>query len=287
MSCKFNLNLIPIENAINNILIPDIANSTLPAGTLTGTFNNINFNGSTSFSGSGGNTTTDGYYYTYVIDVETLSNAFNFSLIFTQTSLCLSGRLSRNTFPLNVTRTFLYNFNSSISSNITVQTQSEIYVPEVKGKVCSYCCCGNKYSSCCADTCNCKTQVITPSTYNSKNLVPVNYSGTLSARPNNDNITFNYVVNTSLPSGYTVVQVIDLPVGGAVFPFSTLYVYGLVIEQFQINITNISISGVPEPPGGWDVSEFNSTYQSLIDEYLTPLLNTLVLGYAIQFNIVQ
>ncbi len=118
-------------------------------------------------------------------------------------------------------------------------------------------------------------------------MIPINYSGKISTTPNNDNITFTYTVDPSLPSGYTVVQVIDVPVGGAVFPFSTLYAYGIKINSFAINITNIAISGIPEPPGGWDYSEFNSDFQDLFNQYIVPLLNSLVNNYAIQFNFVQ
>jgi hypothetical protein len=287
MSCAYELNLVPIENAINNILIPDISNSKVPAGTVTGTFGSMNFNGEASFSGTDGNTTTAGYYVKYSVDIKNLINAFKFRFIFPQTSLCLSGKLSKETFPINIKRTYNYSYSTSLSSNVNVQTQSEVYIPETKGKVCDVCCCGNPLSSCCYDTCKCKTEVITKSTYSSSLLIPINYSGTLSTKPNNDNLTFNYTVNTSLPSKYTVVQVIDVPVGGAIFPFSTLYAYGVLISSFNINITNISVSGIPEPPGGWDYSEFNSNFQSLFNTYIIPLLNTLVGDYAVQFNIVQ
>ena len=113
------------------------------------------------------------------------------------------------------------------------------------------------------------------------------YTGTVTTKPNPDTITLSYVTGNTLPSGYTIVgsYTVNLP-AGFISKLKTLYFYKFDITEMMVNITDIQISGIPTPPGGFNVSEFNSEFNSLVTQYLVPYLNTLVNNQAFEFKFI-
>jgi hypothetical protein len=288
MSCLYTLNIAPFQNAINSTVLPAIGDSPIPSSyssTATGQFNNITFvNGGLEFSGSDGNTTTAGYYLTYDLYVKSLASILQFNIQFPSSTLCL-GETSYQ-FPLITIKTFNYNYYNSIKSNILVNSNQYAYTPQYTTQVCAVCCCGDPISSCCYDTCDCKNETI-PSTYPGIETSE-SYSGTITTTPSPDTISLSYTISDTLPSGYNISQVYEVQLPpGYISPYSTLFIYNLNVTELAIHIEDVTITGVPAPPGGWNISAFNSDFNTIVSKYLVPYLNTFIQNNAFQFNLVQ
>jgi hypothetical protein len=286
MSCQYPLNIAPYQDAVNNTLLPDIGNTPLaPNSSTTGTFNNMTFVGGINFSGSDGNTTTDGYYITYNGSILNLKNIMNFTIDFPSSTYCL--QLGRNQqFPFTTSTTYNYTYFSNISSSIKINTNSCGYIPQTSTKIYGPCC-NDPLKSCFYDW-SCYTTSTVPSSYACCAVcVPASYDGTITTKPNPDDITLSYVTGNTLPSGYTIVgsYTVNLP-AGFTSRLNTLYFYNFNVTEMNVNIGSVSISGIPTPPGGWNVSDFNSEFNSLVTQYLVPFLNTLVNNQAFEFRFV-
>jgi hypothetical protein len=283
MSCQFPLNIAPYQDAVNSTLLPDIGNTPLPpSSSTTGTFNSMTFVGGINFSGSDGNTTTDGYYITYNGSILNVKNIMNFTIEFPSSTYCLqAGRTQQ--FPFTTTSTYNYTYFSNISSSIKISAKSCGYIPQTK--TCGLPCCSDPLKSCFYDWKCCNTVA---SSYDCCAFCATDsYSGTITTKPNPDDITISYVTGNTLPSGYTIVAsyTVNLP-AGFISKLNTLYFYNFNVKEMNINVGSISISGIPTPPGGWDVSDFNSEFNSLVAQYLVPFLNTLVNNQAFEFRFV-
>jgi hypothetical protein len=292
MSCQYSISIAPYQNAVNSTILPEIGETELPSNSdTTGTYNNMKFtNGGITFSGSVGNTTTDGYYVTYNGSITTLQDVMNFTIDFPSSTYCLEPGRSQN-FPFTTTKTYNYTYFNDIQCELSINSNNCVYTPQVTGEVCyEVCCCGNPISSCCYDTCDCSDEVIVPSTYDCcKVCVPVPYSGLVTTKPEPDTITLSYVTGNTLPSGYKIVEsfVVNLP-AGFFSPLSTLYFYNFDVTEMNVNIQSVTLSLTPTIDIGLtlDVSTFNSDFNTLVTKYLVPYLNTLINGQAIEFQFV-
>jgi hypothetical protein len=295
MSCQYSISIAPYQNGVNTTLLPDIGNTPLPPNSdTTGTFNNMTFeNGGIDFSGSVGDTCTAGYYVTYTGAILNLENAMNFTIEFPSSTYCLEeGRIQE--FPFTTTNTYNYTYFSSISSSIKVTSEQCIYAPAIVNGDCDVCCCGDIFSSCCWDTCNCKTNCADSTYYcfgdPNDGICAIcsaeAYVGTVTTKPNPDDITISYVTNNVLPTGYTIVATyrVKLPVGFRT-KLTTLYFYNFDVKEMNVSIQQVNVSGIVEPPDGWNVAEFNSEFNSLVAQYLVPYLNTLVNKQAFEFQL--
>ena len=291
MSCQYSISIAPYQDAVNATLLPDIGKTTLPPNSdTTGTYNNMKFeNSGITFSGSAGNTTTDGYYSTYNGSVYTLQDVMNFTIEFPSSTYCLEPGRSKN-FPFTTTNTYNYTYFSDIQSELSINSNNCVYTPEVTGEVCDVCCCGDPLSSCCYDTCDCKNEVIIQSTYDCCRIcVPVPYSGLVTTKPETDTITLSYVTGNTLPSGYKIVAsyVVNLP-AGFFSPLKTLYFYNFDVTEMNVKIDTVTLTLTPtiDIPITLDVSTFNSDFNTLVTKYLVPYLNTLINGQAFEFQFI-
>lgn len=278
MSECITLTTTDLDTIVNENILPLLAKTTIPTNpNLNGTFDNFSCTG-INFSGTDGNTTTAGYYYTYNIELQNVQNALNLDLSYNGSGLviCSSGIETTN---LNFSTN--YDYFSQISAKVNVQTQQEIYIPQTSSPICAVCCCGDVFSSCCYDTCDC-TNIVTPSTYSSDFLIPIGYTGTISTTPNTSSLSTSLTISSTLPTGYQVIQTVNYIITDT--PIPPLYIYNIKIDTFNVNLSTITVSGIPAPPGGFDVSEFNSDFNTLISKYILPLLNELFTKSAIQIN---
>jgi len=286
MSCQYSISIAPYQNAVNSTILPEIGETELPSNSdTTGTYNNMKFtNGGITFSGSVGNTTTDGYYVTYSGSVTTLQDIMNFTIDFPSSTYCLEPGRSQN-FPFTTTKTYNYTYFNDIQSELSINTNSCVYSPQYKA--CDYPCCSDPLESCFYDWKCCET---IDSGYDCCRVcIPVPYSGLVTTNPEPDTITLSYVTNNTLPSGYKIVEsfVVNLP-AGFFSPLSTLYFYNFDVTEMNVNIQSVSLSLTPTTtiPITLDVSTFNSDFNTLVTKYVVPYLNTLINGQAIEFQFV-
>jgi hypothetical protein len=298
MSCEYGgINIAPYQNGINNTLIPAIGNISLPSNSDTsGTYNNISFTSgapSTSFSGSYGNTCTAGYYTTYSGDVNNLKNVMDFTIQFPLSEYCIEPQRGKNQqFPFTTTKTYNYTYFNEISSSFNVSGKACTYIPAIKDGDCQQCCTSDPLEACYWDfTCDCKTDC-SASTYYCNGTsgktcalcVSGGYSATVKAKPGTDTITLKYTIGTTLPSGYTIVGKYKITLPDNTPAPKNLYFYNFDITNMGISIGDVSVSNIPEPPGGWDLSQFNDVFEGLVSIYLVPYLNTLIKNQAFEIN---
>ncbi len=109
MSCLIELNTEPFQYFVNNTLLKQLANTTIPPNAnFTGTFNSFDIDG-ISFKGSGGNSTCAGYDYNYSVYLNSLQNAMDFEIVFPSSAICLTD-LSTKSFPSTVARSYQYKY---------------------------------------------------------------------------------------------------------------------------------------------------------------------------------
>lgn len=266
MSC-YNLSSSTINDIINTIIIPYIAAAEIPTNSyLNGTFNNFTIQ-NVSFSGSGGNTTTDGYYYTYDLAVEQCESILNFDV-----NTDSSYNICVNEEPINipVNSSINYTYYTSITINASIQVQEEVYIPQVSGQICACCCCGDPLSSCCYNTCDCYNGVITPSTYNQDLLIPVGYNGTFLISLSSGNFAVSYQITSNVPESGTSIN-ISIDTDNKSLPI--IYITDIIINEITLNINSIGATDIPEPPDGFNVTSANNYIQSIFNEYVLPPLN--------------
>ncbi len=271
-----------INNTINNKIIPYIQNLQIPPNeTITGTFNAMSFT-SINVNGTQGNTTTTGYYYTYNAQIFSCDGLFNISVFNSSGdyTTCIG-----NQNQTSAVETLNFTYYTPIQSVINVQGKFELYLPQVTGTICETCCCGNSISSCCYNTCNCKNEIITPSTYTNDLLIPFGYTGTFSLTMNSGYMSFNYTTSNILPDGYIVSVVENI---NSSIPLQSIYVYDIVLESFVLNIQSVTATDIPEPKGGWNINSFNSSLNAIITNNVLPILNNAIKDVAIEikFNVV-
>lgn len=266
MSC---ITITPEEiiNLINTYVIPYVQNIPINDEYFSGTLNDMTCSNLT-VSGSGGNTTTDGYYYTYSASINNIKQLFDLEIV---QELFLVSVCPSTEYNTSLYSSLNYKYTKNISINVDVQTNSEAYIPEVTAPVCAVCCCGDPISSCCYDSCDCTNVVTTPSSYDPDLLIPTDYTGTVSLQISESYISLNYIVSSTKPTSGTFETI---PISTEYPDISPIYIYNLNITSFTLNIQSISLSGIPEPQGGLNISGIDDTLNTYFAEYILPTLNT-------------
>lgn len=280
-----------LSTLINNYIFPFIRSSTIPSNPyVSGTFNDFNcYN--LNYSGSGGNTTTAGYYYTYEIALNTVYNLFNLQIIFADETFIIYS--TENT---NIYQTQTYSYFSNIAFDIYLQFSTEVYIPSIPGyclqstTVCAaICCCGNPFDSCCYDPCDCYDVPglcfpEIPSSYTPDLLIPIALNTTINATFNNGSISYSYSYGIIKPSGDNIISY-NVNINGNGIP--VIYLYNLQITSLIINANSLTISNVPNPPDGYNISTYNNDINSFVSSILLPYLNSFLTGIVFEFVFLQ
>jgi hypothetical protein len=275
MSCQYPpFNIAPYQDGVNATLIPGIGNTPLPPNSDTkGTYNKISFGSSAAlFSGSYGDTCGAGYYTTYDGNLDSLVGVMDFNIIFPSSTYCIEpGPTQLQQLPFTTNKTFGYAYYNKVQADFTVSGKACTYIPAIKGEPCSdstYYCFGDPSLGVCAA---CVSDKYTNAVVTA-NLGP-------------DNISLSYVTGSTLPSGYDIVASYEIELSYTFSPIQTLYFYDFDVTNMKVSVGDVSVSVVPEPPGGWDVSQFNDVFNGVVSLYLVPYLNTLIKNQAFEFKI--
>lgn len=284
-----------VMDIFNNFL-KSVQNNPIPSDLCgTGEINNINVSncGWNTITGSGGNTTTDGYYYTYTYTLKTLQDVVNFQL--TDMALGLINYIENadSNYPIeNIPSSSNFSYLSTITIDGTTSGGSEVYTPEacIPGWSSVKCC--SKLWGVCDEWCfsnwdKCLTKV--PSTYDSSammNFYPFELNGTLENVTGSCNLT--YTLDTEKPPNYDSMTEYTISVNASDYTGSTFiyYLYNITASDITTIIGTMDIDlsvtfNVPiTEPSKDDIestlniaiqSVFNSAFQNV---YFKIVINT-------------
>lgn len=246
------------EFAINlvNYLLPYIGNLPIPENeTISGTFNDMNFN-NLYFGGSGGGDCTT-YEYSYTIYIDNISNLFDFNLSTDNNNLqvCFN-----DVDEISFTFSDTLGYYNDLCVLCDASGNAKTLIP--KTSTCAF--------GVCVDT---PSQTITSTTINLNNILISASPGSVEAG-NPSNISLSIDFTTYLPDGTTILN----PNNPILFPFGDfdgdLYLK-LTICNLELKLDNISIkSGNPTiSSADINISKFNSQIQGVICQYVLCPLN--------------
>jgi hypothetical protein len=271
------VNTTNIISAINQI-IADAQDLELPGPCPYGTVNNTNIGCASwsTYTGTEGNTDTDGYYATYTVKVDTLQNIFDMALV-TEAYYTSDGK-TYATYTTN----FVGNYLAQVVANVQISGSAEIYIPQsqttatacltctsTKCNKCSLSCgCGLTTKS---NSCDCTTTTTTwPSTYTSAGMIPFpTFPATVTATDATIQGNFTYTVSSTNPTSLPV-KIIT----GSTLP-EPIFLSNIIFSDIKITAANYSAPVIP----GWPVSLNDDNINSLltyVGKYLGDQLNKVV-----------
>jgi len=279
-----------ITTAINTLLT-DVQDNTLTTSCPSGIVSNINFTDCPiSYSGTYGNTTTDGYYATYTILLKQVINALNLQI----TSQLFSKTPTSETTEI-VTSNFTFAYVESITFNGTASGSGEVYIPSYTYDGCvlwgpSWCqSCwkspfGTKYCTPypCGWQCDEKSTITVPSTYSDALLISesINYSLVINGVTGSGTITYTLsVVNPDI-EGNTLYPVY-LTITGE--PSSVFYMYDIGAKDVSANFTSFEANGINFDLTNQDVLSILNYFGANLSQYFL----TYYSKYTFQFIINQ
>ena len=229
-----------------NAILTQIQSDSLTSSCPTGIVSNINFdNCPPAYSGTYGNTTTDGYYATYTILLKQIINAINMQI----TSQLFSG--SGDSTTETITDNFTFAYIESMILDGSASGSGEAYIPEYTYDGCVLWGSTGWKNSCwkspfgtqyCVPVssgwgCTEQTTITVPSTYSSSLLISdtVDYQLTINGLTGSGTITYTLsFVNPDI-SGNTLYP-IYLTISGA--PESVYYIYNIGVENTTFSFTS-------------------------------------------------
>lgn len=272
-----------------NALLTQLQNESLTSSCPTGTVSNINlYNCPISYSGTYGNTTTDGYYATYTILLKQIINAINLQI----TSQLFSG--SGDSTTETITSNFTFSYVESLVLDGSASGSGEAYIPEYTYDGCVLWGTTGWKNSCwkslfgtkyCVPVpsgwgCTEKTTITVPSTYSDSLLISssVNYQLTVNGLYGNGSITYTLsIVNPDI-SGNTLYPVY-LTIEGV--PESVFYIYNIGIENTSFNFTSFEANGINFDLTSQDVLDILNYFGANLSQYIL----TYYSNYTFQFFI--
>ncbi len=267
-------NCISVQTLINQINNSIIELGKQPSNTsyfpnTKGTYNDLQILNKVIYTeGTTGNTSTDGYYASYNVDINQLLNIINFSISESNDyNLCFTRTEQSQKYTLNLT------YLSSITANGIYDATAKVYSPSYcDGKVetkCSWSGWRNWDVKCKSWWNSCGWNV--PSTYKEAVgfALSSNCGATIDDCTGTTDVEFSY--GSKAPTGdYTfVTYVID----GLPTQFS-YYIYNFKIESLDIYFSKytINISGLGKNQNTIISSFTASDVQSAIQKYLVPII---------------
>jgi len=279
-----------ITTCLNTLLV-DIQNVPLTTSCPTGTVSDINLNDCPiSYSGTYGNTTTDGYYASYSILLTSILDAINLQItsqLFTKTPTSETAEV--------ISCNFTFSYLSSITFNGSASGSGEVYIPSYTYNGCvlwgpSWCnSCwkspfGTKYCVPypCGWQCDEKATITVPSTYSDSLLISesINYSLVVNGVTGSGAITYSVsIVNPDI-SGNTLYPIyLTIP---DVDP-TTLYIYNIGVKDVSANFTSFEANGIKFNLTNQDVLNILNYFGAGLSQYFL----TYYSKYTFQFIINQ
>jgi hypothetical protein len=272
-----------------NTLLTEIQNNALTSSCPTGTVSNINFdNCPLEYSGTYGNTTTDGYYASYSILLKQILDAINLQI----TSQLFSKTSTSETTEI-VTSNFTFAYVTSITFNGSASGSGEAYTPSYTYDGCvlwgpSWCnSCwkspfGTKYCTPypCGWQCDEKSTITVPSTYSDSLLI-------------SDTVDYSLIINGITGSGtitYTLSLVNPDIAGNTLYPVyltisgiepMVLYIYNISVEDATASFTSFEANGINIDLTSQDVLDILNYFGAKLSEYFLTYYST----YTFQFII--
>ena len=213
-----------------NTLLTQIQDEQFTVECPTGTLSNVDISECPiSFSGTYGNTTTDGYYATYTISIDKLINLLNLQL--TSQLFSPSNITSTNE---TITDNFTFAYVDSLTLSGIASGSGEVYIPEYSSSECIV------YGT--NGGCQKYETYSQASTYNSANLVPYTSDFTLTVNGITGSGTMQYTIATSNPdiSGNTTYTVYVYIPGEQAGVF---YIYNIEILDTTASFTSYDLTG--------------------------------------------
>jgi len=279
-----------VTDALNTLLL-DIQSEPLTTTCPTGTVSDINFtNCPIKYSGTYGNTTTDGYYASYSILLNEVIDGINLQI----TSQLFGG--SGDSTTETVTDTFSFAYLSSATFNGSASGSGEVYIPEYSYNGCVLWGTTGWKNSCwksffgtkyCVPVpsgwgCTEKTTITVPSTYSNSLLISdsIYYSLIVNGITGNGKIT--YTLSTVEPSldGKTL-KTISLTIEGA--PTSVFYIYGIGIENTSIDFTSFEANGISFDLSNQDVLNILNYFGAGLSQYILDYSSQYVYQFVINY----
>jgi hypothetical protein len=270
-----------------NALLTQIQSDQLSSSCPTGTVSNINFNDCPpEYSGTYGNTTTDGYYATYTILLKQILNAINLQI----TSQLFSGTGDSTTE--TITDNFTFAYVDSLTLEGSASGSGEAYIPEYTYDGCVLWGTTGWKNSCwkslfgtkyCVPVpsgwgCTEKSTITVPSTYSDSLLISdtVDYELTVNGLYGNGTVTYTLsFVNPDI-SGNTLYPVyLTIPD----VPESVYYIYNIGTENTTFNFTSFEVNGINFDLTNQDVLDILNYFGANLSKYIL----TYYSDYTFQF----
>jgi hypothetical protein len=274
-----------------NSLLTQIQSEQLTSSCPTGIVSSINLNDCPiSYSGTYGNTTTDGYYATYSILLKQIVNAINLQL----TSQLFSG--NSDSVTQTITDNFTFEYVESMVLDGSASGSGEAYIPEYTYDGCVLWGSTGWKNSCwkspfgtkyCVPVpsgwgCTEKATITVPSTYSSSLLISdtVDYQLTINGLTGNGTITYTLSLENPNITGKTL-YIVYLNIEG--FPESVYYIYNLGIENTTVSFTSFEANGINFDLTSQDVLNILNYFGANLSQYVLTYFST----YTFQFIINQ
>ena len=240
-----------------NTLLTELQDEAFTVECPTGTLSNIDISGCPiSFSGTYGNTTTDGYYATYSISLTQLINLLNLQLTSQLFSTSNITDQSSGVETETVTDNFTYEYVESLTLSGNASGSGEVYIPSYSydgcilwGPTWTTCCCwkspfGKKWCSTIPDGWQCiaKGNINVPSTYSSDLLIGDSINISLTVNGISGSGSLSYTLSNTNPdiSGNTTYNT-NIYITGE--PSGIFYIYGIQLLDFTVSFTSFDLTG--------------------------------------------
>lgn len=280
MSSVNNVNTTNIVNYINEI-IASVQNDELTTECPTGKVNDTNISCASwsKFTGTEGNTTTDGYYAQYTVSVSNILNVFDVALQ-NEANYTSDGK-TYATYTTSLTANYL----SAVTANLEVSGKCEIYIPQYQttAKACLTCTACKKCSLSCgcglkSYSCYCSSTTTTwPSYYSSSEMVSFpTFPATVTAYGAVLTGNFTYTVSNENNTGLPVKQFY-----GSLLP-NNIYLSDIKFSDLKITANNYTAPVIP----GWPVSLNTGTINEILNyitNYLENYFNNHMNKYVYEF----
>jgi hypothetical protein len=267
------INTTNIVNELNDIIF-DAQSYELTTSCPYGTLNNITVSclPEFTFSGTQGNTTTQGYYAEYSVTVGNIENLLSFT-IQDETYYTADNKTSGT-----YSTTFTGDYYSDITVNGNGNGKAEVYIPQSQTCATACGCCTSCISPCYLNcgcgldtvTCDCITTCTTwPSTYTPDFLIPFSfpYTVNLSGCVVNGNVTYTVGLINPNTKPLKTFTTSNIP--------TPIYIYDIIFSNLAVTFNTLSAPVYDGITIDVNASQINDLISSFVNTFTVDLNNTI------------